>query len=114
MIVPVRIERRVEALQEAHCTQPRMSRRGSAAAQFAHQTQGSDNTHCRIGTRGMTESTRCAAVAAMRLVLQDGQTPRNEAEWLFNSNELQRSHAQPEPCNLPRSVFSQWVSESNG
>jgi len=75
---------------------------------------GSDNTHCRIGTRGMTESTRCAAVAAMRLVLQDGQTPRNEAEWLFNSNELQRSHAQPEPCNLPRSVFSQWVSESNG
>jgi len=35
MIVPVRIERRVEALQEAHCTQPRMSRRGSAAAQFA-------------------------------------------------------------------------------
>jgi len=31
-------------------------------------------------------------------------------EWLFHSNELQRSHAQPEPCNLPRSVLTLWVN----
>ena len=35
-----------------------------------------DNTHCRIGARGMTESTRCAVVAAMRFMLHDGQTLR--------------------------------------
>jgi len=34
-------------------------------------------------------------------------------EWLFHSNELQRSHVQPEPCNLPRSVLTQWVKERN-
>jgi hypothetical protein len=33
-------------------------------------------THCRIGTRGITASTRCAAVATMRLVVHDGQIPR--------------------------------------
>ena len=33
---------------------------------------GKASTHCRIGTRGITESTRCAAVAAMRLVVHDG------------------------------------------
>ncbi len=33
-------------------------------------------------------------------------------EWLFHSNELQRSHAPPEPCNLPRSALTQLVSES--
>jgi len=27
---------------------------------------------------------------------------RNEAEWFFHSNELQRSHAPPQACNLPR------------
>jgi len=27
-------------------------------------------------------------------------------EWLFHSNELQRSHAQPEPCNLPGSALT--------
>jgi len=64
---------------------------------------------------------------------------RNEAEWLFHSNELQRSHVparklclrafeparrmrrkppvltrqNPEPCNLPRSAPTQWVKERN-
>jgi len=34
-------------------------------------------------------------------------------EWLFNSNELQRSDAQSEPCNLPRRVVTQWVKGRN-
>jgi len=29
---------------------------------------------------------------------------------LFYSNELQRSHARIEPCNLPRSVLTLWVT----
>jgi len=27
-------------------------------------------------------------------------------DWLFHSNELQRNHAQPQPCNLPRSALT--------
>ena len=37
---------------------------------------GTEITHCRTGTGGMTRSTRCAAVWAMWRPLQDGQTPR--------------------------------------
>ena len=37
---------------------------------------GSDSTHWRTGTRGMTWSTRCAAVCAMRRAPHDGQKPR--------------------------------------
>jgi hypothetical protein len=36
---------------------------------------GTEITHCRTGTGGMTRSTRCAAVCAIRWPLQDGQTP---------------------------------------
>ena len=37
---------------------------------------GSDNTHCRTGTRGSTRSTRNAAVSAMRRPPHEGQNPR--------------------------------------
>jgi hypothetical protein len=37
---------------------------------------GTEITHCRTGTGGMTWSTRCAAVCAIRRPLQEGQTPR--------------------------------------
>ena len=37
---------------------------------------GTEITHCRTGTGGMTRATRCAAVCAIRRPLQDGQTPR--------------------------------------
>ncbi len=37
---------------------------------------GTEITHCRTGTGGMTRSTRCAAVCAIRRPLQEGQTPR--------------------------------------
>jgi hypothetical protein len=36
---------------------------------------GTEITHCRTGTGGMTRSARCAAVWAMRRPVQDGQTP---------------------------------------
>jgi hypothetical protein len=36
---------------------------------------GSDNTHCRTGTCGMTWSTRCAAVCDMRRAPHDGLQP---------------------------------------
>jgi len=35
------------------------------------------------------------------------------AEWLFHSSELQRSHLQAQPCNLPGSALTQWVNERN-
>src|SRR5712691_6152568 len=37
---------------------------------------GTDTTHCRVGTQGMTHSTRWAAVWAMRRPAHDGQNPR--------------------------------------
>ena len=37
---------------------------------------GTEITHCRTGARGMTRSTRCGAVCAIRRPLQEGQTPR--------------------------------------
>ena len=36
---------------------------------------GTEITHCRTGSGGMTRSTRCAAACAIRRPLQDGQTP---------------------------------------
>jgi len=46
---------------------------------------------------------RRAGLNERKLCLQAGV---GRGEWLFHSNELQRSHAQPEPCNLPRSVLT--------
>ena len=60
---------------------------------------GSDNTHCRIGTRGMTASTKCAAVAAMRLLVQDGQTPRPLQEKATRNSAVQSGQrARAKPC----------------
>src|SRR5215813_14491412 len=46
-----------------------------AAIQYRKGT-GTETTHWRVGTQGMTCSTRCAAVWAMRRPAQDGQKPR--------------------------------------
>ena len=60
---------------------------------------GKDNTHCRIGTRGITESTRCAAVAAMCFVVQDGQTPRPLQEKATRNSAVQSGQrARAKPC----------------
>ena len=37
---------------------------------------GSDKTHCRTGTCGMTWSTKCAAVCDMRRAPHEGRNPR--------------------------------------
>jgi len=37
---------------------------------------GTDTTHCRVGTQGMTHSTKWAAVWAIRRPAHDGQNPR--------------------------------------
>ena len=57
---------------------------------------GKASTHCRIGTRGITEPTRCAAVAAMRLVVHDGHTPRPLQEKERDDLDTRRSR-QPDP-----------------
>ena len=46
-----------------------------AAIQYRRGT-GTDTTHWRVGTQGMTRSTRWAAVCAMRRPAQEGQNPR--------------------------------------
>src|SRR4029450_13217453 len=46
-----------------------------AAIQYRRGT-GTDTTHWRVGTQGMTCSTRWAAVCAMRRPAQEGQNPR--------------------------------------
>ena len=42
---------------------------------------GSDSTHWRTGTCGMTWSTRCAAVCAIRRAPHEGQKPRRLQLW---------------------------------
>jgi hypothetical protein len=37
---------------------------------------GTETTHRRVGTQGMTHSTRCAAIWAMRRPAHEGQNPR--------------------------------------
>jgi len=41
---------------------------------------GKDSTHCLTGTRGITSSTGCAALRAMRRAPQEGQNPRRLQE----------------------------------
>ena len=46
-----------------------------AAIQY-RKGMGTETTHGRVGTQGMTHSTRWAAVWAMRRAAHDGQNPR--------------------------------------
>ena len=46
------------------------------AANSRRSGMGSDSTHWRTGTRGMTWSTRCAALRDMRRAPHEGQNPR--------------------------------------
>ena len=41
---------------------------------------GNESTHWRTGTRGITQSTRWAALCAMRRAPQEGQNPRRLQE----------------------------------
>jgi hypothetical protein len=52
---------------------------------------GGDNTHWRTGTSGMTRSTRCAAVPAIRRPPQDGHMPRDLQENATTRSSLQVS-----------------------
>jgi hypothetical protein len=59
---------------------------------------GSEINHCRTGTVGMTQSTRCAAVCAMCRPLQDGHTPRRlheKATTNLCGHVVQRARANP-------------------
>ena len=53
---------------------------------------GRDGTHGRTGTCGMTRSTRCAAICAMRRAPLDGQKPRrlqrNATNWVWLAVEF--------------------------
>ena len=59
-----------------------------------------------ITTEMRASAGQSTTLTSMGFAAEDGFLPGK----LFHSNELQRSHAQPEPCNLPRSVLTQWVN----
>jgi hypothetical protein len=66
---------------------------------------GSDNTHCRTGTCGITWSPRWAAVCDMRRAPHDGQNPRRlqlKASSLSWPHSSQRSRRKP-CARMPRS-----------
>jgi hypothetical protein len=63
-----------------------------AAIQYRTGT-GTDTTHWRVGTQGMTRSTRWAAVCAMRRPAQDGQNPRRLQLKASNISCWQVSHS---------------------
>lgn len=66
-------QRRIESLHERH----RPS--AQASAPYAHSVRtryGSDSTHRRTGTSGITASHSHAAVSTMRAAPHDGQKPR--------------------------------------
>ena len=53
---------------------------------------GTDTTHCRVGTQGITCSTRWAAVWAIRWPAHDGQNPRRVQLKASSISCLQVSH----------------------
>ena len=68
------------------------------AASSTRSGIGSDSTHCRTGTCGMTWSTRCAAVCDMRRAPHEGQNPRRlqlKASSLSWPHSPQRSRRDP-------------------
>ena len=71
---PARCSRCVWMLRTTTSRQ-RVSASGRAAKSIRSR-QGKLRTHCRMGTLGMTWSTRCEAVSTIRRVPQDGQNPR--------------------------------------
>ena len=69
-----------------------------AQASSKRSAIGSDSTHWRTGTCGMTWSTRCAAVCDMRRAPHDGQNPRRlqlKASSLSWPHSPQRSLRKP-------------------
>src|SRR5215813_10337542 len=69
-----------------------------AAIQYRKGT-GTDTTHWRVGTQGMTCSTRQAAVWAMRRPAHDGQNPRRLQLKASSSSWWQVSQPSPtKPC----------------
>jgi hypothetical protein len=68
------------------------------AARGRRRGMGSDSTHCRTGTYGMTWSTRYAAVCDIRRAPHDGQNPRRlqlKASSLSWPHSPQRSLRNP-------------------
>ena len=63
---------------------------------------GSDRTHWRTGTWGMTWSTRCAAVCAMRRAPHEGQNPRR-----LQLKATSLSWPQSPQCRAPRRIPEQ-------
>src|ERR1700746_3611264 len=53
---------------------------------------GTETTHWRVGTQGITRSTRCAAVWAIRRPAHDGQNPRRLQLKASSISCLQVSH----------------------
>src|SRR5215471_12906567 len=69
---------------------------------------GTDTTHWRVGTQGMTCSTRCAAVWAMRRPAQDGQNPRRlQLKGTSNSCLQVSQPSRRKPCaRIPHRKYS--------
>src|SRR5690606_19148792 len=74
-----------------------------------------DSTHCLTGTRGMTRSTRIAAVSAMRLAPHEGHNPRrlHENATSFScAHSLQRTRRKP-CARMPHSRYASNSSWTN-
>src|SRR5215510_12771076 len=67
-------------------------RSGEAAIQY-RKGMGTETTHWRVGTQGMTHSTRWAAVWAIRRAAHDGQNPRRL--------QLKASNISAYRCHIP-------------
>ena len=71
---------------------------------------GTDTTHCRVGTQGMTCSTRWAAVWAMRRPAHDEQNPRRLQLKASSSSLQHRSTSRRGLRSTPRSCIGSEVS----
>ncbi len=80
------------------------------AASSTRSGIGSDSTHCRTGTWGMTWSIRCAAVCGIRRAPHDGQKPRR---FQLNASSLSWPHSPQRSLRKPRAWMPQSRKASN-
>jgi hypothetical protein len=79
--------------------------RSGWAANRMRRGIGNESTHWRTGTRGMTQSTRCAAASAMRRAPQEGQNPRRlqEKATSFSCAQLAQRRRRNPWARMPHS-----------
>jgi hypothetical protein len=113
---PLAVERSPDSPARSRCERkisctkirPTAVRARGSRASSRRSSNGTESTHCRNGTSGITSSVKCAAVPHMRRALQDGHTPRFLHDSATSrSLPHERQRARKKPCaKIPHFKYS--------